>query len=239
MSWKLTVEQRNALVLRYQRLVRATACRFDTMRPANYPREDLEGDLNLRLIGIIERYDPGKGATLPTFLVSNLRWYALTLCNQARWGASGARNQCASLAKTLDTLTQELKRRPTLAEVADSLGVTEQVVSGWLARFMIEHPLSLESPVQSHGSESSQSTLSDIIEDTGRYAQVEQVALDRVWLGELARTYGRAGETNWEMLVERSKGRNLEEIGEDYGLSKERIRQRLNKARQQLAEVLA
>lgn len=112
-------------------------------------REDLEQIARFALWQAARRFDPRRGARFPTFAVptimGSLRRFLRDQQSSFRvrrsWWELRPR-----LRRAADRLTQAWQREPTVAELAEHLGVTEEEVAGTLALRDLARPLSLDAP---------------------------------------------------------------------------------------------
>jgi RNA polymerase primary sigma factor len=129
-------------------------------------------------------------------------------------------------------LMNELGRQPTELELAESLDIKLAAVKK-MKEDLRRQPISLETPVDSSGSSNmrGESVLSDYIEDTSTIdPEVVVFMSQRKKAIRKALEAAQLKEDDIEILMRRngSSGRveTLEEIANDYGVSRERIRQR-------------
>ena len=120
-------------------------------------------------------------------------------------------------------LLEKLGREPTLKEIAEVMGITEDRV----AEIMIvnQKPVSLETPI----GENEDSHLIDLIADCNVPTQEETIALAAL-REKLYEALNTLGDREREVLLLRfglkdGRKHTLEEIGRRFGLTRERIRQ--------------
>jgi RNA polymerase primary sigma factor len=120
-------------------------------------------------------------------------------------------------------MLQELEREPTVEELAAKVDMTPERVRDILR--ISQDPLSLDSPV----GEEDDSSLADFIADGGAEAPAEAAA--KMLLGE-AVIEALSGLSDREKQVVRlrfgledGQARTLEEVGREFGVTRERIRQ--------------
>ena len=120
-------------------------------------------------------------------------------------------------------LLEKLGREPTLKEIAEVMGITEDRV----AEIMIvnQKPVSLETPI----GENEDSHLIDLIADCNVPTQEETIALAAL-REKLYEALNKLGDREREVLLLRfglkdGRKHTLEEIGRRFGLTRERIRQ--------------
>lgn len=137
---------RDRIVDAYQGLAYSLAGRFAQRG------EELE-DLNqVALIGLmqaIERFDPDRGAELTTFATATILGELKRHLRDRGWSVRLPRrvhDLHLKAQQSMDELTQELGRAPTLNELADSLGVSVDDVVEAIDAGGLRHNTSLEAP---------------------------------------------------------------------------------------------
>jgi RNA polymerase primary sigma factor len=120
-------------------------------------------------------------------------------------------------------LAQELEREPTLEEIAEKTALTPERVRE--IQRIAQDPLSLDSPV----GEEDDSNLGDFIEDSGADAPAD-VATRRMLAQAVEQALDELSEREQEVVRLRyglvdGQARTLEEVGREFGVTRERIRQ--------------
>jgi RNA polymerase primary sigma factor len=136
--------------------------------------------------------------------------------------------------KTSHRLQQILEREPTQEEIAKAMCITDNKVRQMLD--VARHPMSLEAPVGSEGD----AFLGDFIEDEGMPAPLEMAA-QQMLKAHIGSALDRLSERERRIVVLRyglddGKFRTLEEVGRDFGITRERIRQIEAKALRKLRQ---
>ncbi|MDH6138142.1 MULTISPECIES: RNA polymerase sigma factor SigF [Kitasatospora] len=114
-------------------LVRYAAARF---RSRNEPMEDIVQVGTIGLIKAIDRFDPERGVEFPTFAMPTVVGEIKRFFRDTSWSVRVPRRLQElrlALTKAGDELAQRLDRSPTVAELATSLGVSEEEVVEGLA----------------------------------------------------------------------------------------------------------
>jgi RNA polymerase primary sigma factor len=128
------------------------------------------------------------------------------------------------LLRTTRQLTQEYGHEPTYKEIADSLNLTPERVEEIIDLFHHE-PVSLETPV----GEDEDSRLGDFVEDRASPAPTE-VASQQLLKEQVDRVLDELSEREKRVIQLRfglkdGHPRTLEEVGKEFSVTRERIRQ--------------
>jgi RNA polymerase primary sigma factor len=137
------------------------------------------------------------------------------------------------LLRTMRQLVQELGREPSYEEIGSRLGMSPERVEEVMALFFRE-PISLDMPI----GEDEDSRLGDLVEDHASLAPTEATSqqllkeqIDKV-LGELTDREKRVLQLRFGLKD--GHARTLEEVGKEFNVTRERIRQIEGKALRKL-----
>ncbi|GCD45342.1 RNA polymerase sigma factor SigF [Streptomyces paromomycinus] len=125
---------RNTLVELNLALVKFAASRF---RSRSEPMEDIVQVGTIGLIKAIDRFELGRGVEFPTFAMPTIVGEIKRFFRDTSWSVRVPRRLQElrlDLAKAGDELAQKLDRSPTVSELAERLGITnDEVVEGMAA----------------------------------------------------------------------------------------------------------
>jgi RNA polymerase sigma factor for flagellar operon FliA len=121
---KLTVAQREKLVMEYAPLIKFIAQKIAVRLPSNIELDDLISSGVIGLMDAIEKYDPTRDNTFKTYAEFRIRGAILDELRAQDWVPRSVRDKAKMVDRTMVVLETELGRLPTDEEVAQRLNMS-------------------------------------------------------------------------------------------------------------------
>jgi RNA polymerase sigma-B factor len=173
-----------ALLRRWEPLVRHLACRFAGAADC----EDLEQIARLALLRASRRFDPSRGCKFGTYAFPTIAGALLHYLRDRTPAAQIPRRLWdlrPRLSRASEALAQDLGRQPTVSEIAERLGESEEDVAAAIGAHDWLHPLSLDEIRESAAGEETEALAERVGATDSLLEAAELRILVRQALGEL------------------------------------------------------
>jgi RNA polymerase sigma factor for flagellar operon FliA len=229
---------RERLVVAYSPMVKFVAGRLGAGLPSHVDDADLISYGLLGLIGAIERFEPERGIKFETFAMTRIRGAIIDELRSLDWVPRSVRARAREIEAAQNKLEHELQRAPTEQELAEHLGISEEMLRTSLLEIANSSVYALDELWTVSDSSGDKVSLLDTISDPRADDPQESLASTEI---KDRLTEAIASLPEREQLVVALyyyEGLTLREIGEVLGVTESRVSQLHTKAVMRLKSAL-
>lgn len=231
---------RDELINHYSYLVKITAGRLVTSIPGGMDRDDLVSAGVIGLIKAVDQFDPSRDVKFETYAIALIRGAILEMLRDEDWVPRSIREKLKALDRANHALETSLGRDPSIREIGEAMGVTDEEVLELQVRLGRTSVYSLDDVIGGGGSEGDDHVhfVEMIVdEDASPSGEIEGKELRRILATGVDRLPDRE---RLVIALYYFEGLTFKEIGRVLGVSESRVyqlhAQAMNRLRSYLRE---
>jgi RNA polymerase sigma factor for flagellar operon FliA len=218
--------------------VKFVAGRVASGLPNSVEQSDLVSYGMFGLIDAIDKFDPERGNKFETYAITRIRGAIIDELRSIDWVPRSVRAKARAVETTYAKLEHDLLRTPTDAEVAASMGISEDDLQALFAQVSFFGIVALEETLSVGPDRSDAVTVADTIPDAGigPVAAFEDEETRRMLIAAINRLPDREKVV---LALYYYEGLTLSQIGQVLGITESRVCQIHTKAVLQLRSKLS
>lgn len=220
---------RDAFIRKYMPLVKYVAGKVATGMPGSVEFDDLVGFGQFGLLDAINKYDPEKNVKFKTYAVTRIRGSMIDELRVLDWVPRSVRQKAREIEDAIVEVESRLGRPATDAEIADSMGISEDEYQQTVMRVSGTSVLSLDD-VWYSGDDSDHVSIGDSIESPSSFNPdviVEREEIRRVIIESIKEL---PKKEKMVLVLYYHEDLTFKEIGQVLNVSESRISQLHTKA---------
>jgi RNA polymerase sigma factor for flagellar operon FliA len=215
---------RNRLVMAHMPMVQYIVSKKVRELPARCEVDDFVSCGLIGLIGAIERYDPGKGATLEQYAWTRIQGAVIDELRRMDWAPRSLRRWERDIHSARQRFSSQYGRAPSREELAEEMGVAVEDVHRKEDEVALAEVVSLNSVVKASADNNTEVERLDVVADPDGWADPERAAMSSHGKELFRRAFAGLGDREREIAVMLYlQNMTLREIGEHLGVSESRV----------------
>ncbi len=214
---------RSQIIHHYAYLVKITVGRLVLNLSGSIEREDLIGAGIIGLIKSVDQFDPTRDVKFETYAIALIRGAVLEMLREEDWAPRSIREKLKALDRAQMTLESKLGHPPSVRELSEHLGFTDQDIFDLMVRMGRTNIYSLDDVYSNSDSDDSIHFIEMVVDEAiNPSREVEGREIRRMLVHGIDRLPDR------ERLVVALyyfKGLTFKEIGKVLGVSESRVYQ--------------
>lgn len=224
---------RNELILKYYPMVRRVAYRMAKRYPRCVDADDLVHIGTLGLIDAVDRFESNRFETFDAYARLRVQGAIVDEMRKNDWVPRSVRDRAARIARARKELTEQLDRKPSLAELANFMGVDEDRM------IQLIQTADVRTLVSTEEGDDDESTIGDTIASEGEGLENTITRLDtsRAVRGVLEESLSDRDQLIIRMYY--YEDATFRDIAQFLGVTESRVSQLHSRIKRRLAEPLA
>jgi len=135
---------RDQILVEYMRVVKYIAGRMAIHVPSHIEMDDLVGWGVMGLMDAVEKFDPSQDIKFSTYASIRIRGAIIDQIRSLDWAPRSLRSMARKIGEAKKHLRDSSGKEPSNEDIADKLGISEDLVDDTVAQLQTAHLLSLD-----------------------------------------------------------------------------------------------